>query len=42
MTEQDKKAAFNNEDCQSKIVLHAEKLYLQVRVLLSVKSLKIG
>lgn len=24
MTEQNKKAAFNNEDCQSKIILHAE------------------
>lgn len=24
MIEQNKKAAFNNEDCQSKIILHAE------------------
>ena len=26
MDETNKKAAFNNEDCQSKIILHAEKI----------------
>ena len=31
MTEQNKKAASNNEDCESKIVLHAEKILFAVK-----------